>query len=225
MTSTPLLVNMQGVRRTFTRQDGKEVGLRSASLQAERGERVSIVGPSGSGKSTLLNLIGLLDRPQTGAYEFDGVDVTGRRERVRDHVRRNHIGFVFQSFHVLGTRSARENLLLRLSASRTPPRLREGLIHTALEEVGLENVSNGLAGNFSGGEKQRLAIARALLGDTSLLLADEPTGNLDDENSRAVLALLDQVAQRGVAVIVITHDPSVARWADRTLSVEKGKLS
>lgn len=230
MSITPV-VRLTNVRRTFPVAGRKDdprdwVGLRSASLRVDAGERVVIVGSSGSGKSTLMNVLGLLDRPDAGEYELGGEDVlatvAGRHD---DVLRRETIGFVFQEFHILGDRTPYENLELRLVAARTRRRERAPLIDHWLSEVGLAKATHGPSLTLSGGEKQRLAIARALMTEPALVLADEPTGNLDAKNSQKVLDLLAKAASRGAAVVVITHDPEVARWADRVLMITDGVLS
>lgn len=218
------VLELDRVRRTY--DDAGLVGLREASLQIAPGEKVAVIGPSGSGKSTLLNVVGLLDRPQAGIVRLNGRDIAGRdvSEGERDQARRTELGFVFQSFHVLGTRSARQNLQLRLAAARVPRR--EWATHTerALAMVGLADRSESVVADFSGGEKQRLAVARALVPPPSLILADEPTGNLDHANTSRVLGLLDEATSGDVAALVITHEDTVAAWADRVMRIENGVL-
>lgn len=184
------------------------------------------MGASGSGKSTLLNILGLLDRPESGTYRLSGVSVSENAlsEGALDKFRRERIGFVFQTFHILGNRTVEDNLALRLRALRVPRARWRRMIIESLAEVGLDGSEQEPASVLSGGEKQRLAVARALLGSPSLLLADEPTGNLDRANSDSVLDLLSQAAERGVAVIVITHDREVGEWADSVSRMESGVL-
>lgn len=218
------LLALEGVRRTY--DEPQQVGLRNASLHLHAGERVAVVGPSGSGKSTLLNIVGLLDRPQEGTVLLHGRDLSSTfvSESERDRARRTELGFIFQSFHVLGTRTARQNLNLRLSAARTPRSEWRDQVSYALDMVGLTNRADSLVEEFSGGEKQRLAVARALIPMPSLVLADEPTGNLDEGNTAHVLNLLAKAADRAVACLVITHEPKVASWADRVLQMQDGVL-
>lgn len=224
MTSPPI-ADLRAVQRIYQTTDQRGVGLHSATLAVSQGETVAIMGPSGSGKSTLLNILGLLDRPDSGFYAFAGEDV-GRSspDRVRDGIRRNSIGFVFQSFHVLGNRTVYQNLELRLDAARIPRQLRPEMIDRALGSVSLSSFSQTQARLLSGGEKQRLAIARALINQPRLVLADEPTGNLDDENSEKILDSLAQAAGSGCAVVVITHSQHVADWAQTARVIESGTL-
>lgn len=196
--------------------------LRDASLTVGVGEKIAIVGRSGSGKSTLLNLLGLLDTPSSGEYLLDGKRVSEMRPKQLNAARAKYIGFVFQAFHVLGHKTAAENVELKLSLLATPRPTRAGIVSSALSQVGLQHRASSPARLLSGGEKQRLALARAIVGSPRLLLADEPTGNLDPESSEVVLSILDDLTQRGIAVVVITHDMEIAAWAGRSYSLIDG---
>ena len=198
--------------------------LHEASLTIVAGEKISILGPSGAGKSTLLNLIGLLDTATSGSLRLLGDDVGLFRQRDRNRVRATHLGFVFQDNHVLGQRTVTENLVLALAAMRVSTVHRDRLIDDALQKVGLTDRRDSLARLLSGGEKQRLSVARATLGSPSLVLADEPTGNLDDGNAQQVLELFDRQAADGAAVIVITHDQRLSEWSNRSFYLEAGVL-
>jgi putative ABC transport system ATP-binding protein len=198
--------------------------LDGASLTVRRGERAAVLGPSGAGKSTLLNVLGLLDEPTSGSYELAGHDTVRLHGRDRDRLRSELLGFVFQAYHVLGHRTVRENVHLKLATARVPTRGRHELVDAALDRVGLSHRADALGRNLSGGEKQRLAIARAVVGGPQVLLADEPTGNLDDDNAAMVLALLDDLARSGVTVVVITHDTRIGAWADSTHRLEVGRF-
>ncbi len=198
--------------------------LRSATLSVEAGECVAVLGPSGSGKSTLLNLLGLLDAPTSGRYSILGEDTVAMRARRRDALRRDAIGFVFQAYHILGNRTAAENVLLKLTTAGVAARDRAPMISRALETVGLSGMSSALGRHLSGGERQRLAIARAVVTRPRVLLADEPTGNLDRGNADGVLDLLGRMASEGIAVVVITHDEGTASWASRTVQLRRGYL-
>ncbi|MFI0367620.1 ABC transporter ATP-binding protein [Actinomadura sp. 1N219] len=207
--------------------------LHEADLVIERGELVAIVGPSGSGKSTLLNLLGLLDRPSSGAYRLDGVDVAPLSEAERTALRGQRIGFAFQAFHLLPYRSAVENVMLaqlyapgRRSGRRSKGQRagRREAAQAALRRVGLGHRMDALPSRLSGGERQRVAIARALVNEPSLLLCDEPTGNLDSETSATVLELLEALHRSGQTVVVITHDAEVARRAERIVTIRDGRL-
>ncbi|GAB2995162.1 ABC transporter ATP-binding protein [Streptomyces pseudoechinosporeus] len=199
--------------------------LRPCDLTVRRGEFVAVVGPSGSGKSTFLNIAGLLDAATTGTYLLDGLDTGTLKDADRTALRGRRIGFVFQSFHLLPHRSALENVTMAMVYTGVPRRERRDRAAEALERVGLGHRIGSLPTRLSGGERQRVAIARALVGRPSLLLCDEPTGNLDTANAQAVLRLLEQLHADGMTVLVITHDPEVAARGARTVSIRDGVLS
>lgn len=199
--------------------------LRDATLTVSAGEKVAIYGPSGAGKSTLLNVLGLLDSPSSGTYTIMGEETSTMSSRARDRLRAHTIGFVFQQFQILGHRTARENIALKLAIAKTANHSRAQLIDQALETVGLSHRADSQARNLSGGEKQRLAIARAIVNRPQLILADEPTGNLDAANTELVLELLDSFSQQGIAVVVITHSDRTAQWSDRNVYIRDGILS
>ncbi|MBI9115724.1 ABC transporter ATP-binding protein [Sanguibacter suaedae] len=192
---------------------------------AQSGERVAVVGRSGSGKSTFLNIIGLLDVPTTGSVHLMGQDTRELTDAGRDRLRANSLGFVFQENHILGHRTVTENLEIKLAISALPRSSWPDRTSEALERVGLLHRRRSLARLLSGGEKQRLAVARAVISRPRVLLADEPTGNLDEDNADNILSLFDEQAANGVAVIVITHDTRIARWADRTVHLAHGRLT
>jgi len=189
-----------------------------------RGEHVAITGPSGSGKSTLLNLLGLLDRPTEGTLEIDGIDVGSASERDRAAVRAHRIGFVFQSFHLLPHRTSAENVMLAQVYADLPRRRRPGAAMAALTQVGLEHRAHALPTALSGGERQRVAIARALVNHPSLLLCDEPTGNLDTATTKELNDLLGSLHEGGTTLVVITHNPAVAGHAERRIAIRDGQL-
>jgi len=201
------------------------VALRSASLTVDAGERVAILGPSGVGKSTLLNLLGLLDTPTSGVYRLLGRETSQFRGRARDRARATDLGFVFQAYHVLAHRTVAENILLKLTTSRVRPQDRAAIVERVVSDVGLDHRIDALGQTLSGGEKQRLAVARAVATAPPVLLADEPTGNLDRANADAVLGLFDAQAGTGVAVVVITHDERTAAWADRIVELGNGRAA
>ncbi|WP_406222792.1 ABC transporter ATP-binding protein [Streptomyces canus] len=198
--------------------------LHPCDLSVERGEYVAVVGPSGSGKSTFLNIVGLLDAPTSGHYLFDGVDAASLRDAERAALRGRRIGFVFQAFHLLPHRSAEENVLLAMVYNGTPRAERGRRAREALVRVGLGHRIDAMSSRLSGGERQRVAIARAVAAWPALLLCDEPTGNLDSVTAAAVLATLDDLHAGGLTVVVITHDPTVAARAQRTLTIRDGVL-
>jgi putative ABC transport system ATP-binding protein len=219
------VVRMRDVHRTYRRGSVLVPVLRGVELEVSAGEWVAILGPSGSGKSTLLNILGLLDRPNRGTYELEGEDVSRLGDARQAELRNRHIGFVFQSFQLLPRTSALENVATPLVYRRVRRADRLAAAHRALEAVGLAERADHDPGELSGGETQRVAIARALVTDPALLLADEPTGNLDTASGAEVLSLLGHLHDEGRTIVVITHEPSVAALADRRLSLHDGQLA
>ncbi|GCE75599.1 ABC transporter ATP-binding protein [Cellulomonas biazotea] len=217
------VVEVRDVRRTYPTSPPVHA-LLGVDLTVAAGERTAILGQSGSGKSTLLNVLGLLDEPTSGTYRLLGEDTAGYDGAARDRLRSRALGFVFQESHVLGHRTVAENVLLKLVAAAVPRSERAPLVADVLHRVGLDHRADALGRLLSGGEKQRLAVARAVVTQPRLLLADEPTGNLDDGNAATVLDLFDEQARAGVAVVVITHDPRTASWADRTVRLVDGRI-
>ncbi len=218
------VVDLVDVARTFDATPPVEA-LKSTTLAINEGEYVAIVGPSGSGKSTLLHILGLLDTPTDGTYILDGIDTSVLSERQRAGVRGSRIGFVFQSFHLLNHRTTVENVVLAelySTASRSDRRRRA---IEALEQVGLGHRLDAHPTTLSGGERQRVAVARALVGRPSLLLADEPTGNLDSTTTQSILDMFAELNGAGITLAVITHDPEVARRAQRRLSIRDGVVT
>ncbi|MFF6815361.1 ABC transporter ATP-binding protein [Streptomyces sp. NPDC012403] len=199
--------------------------VRSCDLTVRGGEYVAVVGASGSGKSSLLNVIGLLDRPTSGRYRLDGIDTTELSDAERTELRARRVGFVFQAFHLLPYRTAAENVMLGLMYGGVPRRRRAALAARALERVGMGHRLHAEPTTLSGGERQRVAIARALAVRPSLLLCDEPTGNLDSATARTVLDLIAELHGEGVTVVVITHDASVAAGAGRVVRMRDGVLT
>lgn len=225
MSQVTRVIDAENLHKRYADGDRTIDALRGVSLCVEAGERVAVVGRSGAGKSTLANILGLLDEPDSGTYRLLGHDTASLTGRARDVLRRDCIGFVFQAYHVLGNRSVWDNVHLKLATARTDVTQRPALISAALDAVGIASHAAAPARLLSGGEKQRLAIARAVVTSPALLLADEPTGNLDSESASAVLDLLATLAGRGIALVVITHDPGTARWADRVLELHDGQSS
>jgi len=219
---TPVVV-LDGLSRTFPGPPEVEA-LRSADLVIDRGDYVALVGPSGSGKSTLLHLLGLLDRPTSGSYHLNGIDTNELSEPERAGLRASEIGFVFQAFHLLPQRSTVENVMLAdvyRPGGRSDRRQRA---IEALESVGLGHRLDGYPTTLSGGERQRVAVARALVSEPSIVLADEPTGNLDSRTSDTLMELFDDLHRRGLTIVVITHDDAVAARADRLVRIQDGTL-
>jgi putative ABC transport system ATP-binding protein len=219
------VVRMRDLQRTYRRGAVLVPVLRGVELDVRPGEWVAIIGPSGSGKSTLLNILGLLDRPNLGSYELEGEDVARLGDSRLAELRNRYIGFVFQSFQLLPRTSAIENVATPLLYRRVRRADRLDAARAALDRVGLADRAEHDPGELSGGETQRVAIARALVTDPALLLADEPTGNLDTASGNEVLALLERLHDQGRTIVVITHEPSVATLADRRLTLHDGLLA
>ena len=218
------VVQLTGVTRVFPTEPPVHA-LRGVDLTVMPGDHLAIVGASGSGKSTLLNVLGLLDRPTGGTCLLDGIDTAGLSDRQRAGVRGRRIGFVFQSFHLLSHRPVEENVMLAELYRGESRSGRYDRAVAALERVGLGHRIGFLPTRLSGGERQRVAIARAIVGQPSLLLCDEPTGNLDSENTLSVLALFDQLRDQGLTIVVITHDSDVAAHARRHFRMVDGRLT
>ena len=218
------VVELDGVGRSFPGPPPVHA-LRNVDLSIHAGEYVSIVGPSGSGKSTLLHLLGLLDQPTTGTYRLDGVDTSTLSERAQAALRGSRIGFVFQAFHLLAHRTVLDNVTLATLYNGIPRRTRIERAERALEQVGLAHRVQFSPSTLSGGERQRVAIARALVARPSLLLADEPTGNLDTTTADSILDLFDDLHAGGLTLAVITHDDRVSRRAQRRVGIVDGFLT
>ena len=218
-----MIVELRGVGREFG--GGTTVSaLSGVELELASGDYLAITGPSGAGKSTMLNVLGLLDRPSTGEYLFDGVATSGLDDRRRSLLRGSSIGFVFQSFHLLASRTVLENVMLAFVYGGVPRAERVQRARDALERVGLSHRSGFRPGTLSGGERQRVAVARAVCTSPRLLLADEPTGNLDRANADAIMTLFDELNADGLTLVVITHDAEVAARARRRAWLADGRL-
>ncbi|WP_019180582.1 ABC transporter ATP-binding protein [Microbacterium yannicii] len=217
------LLELRDVTRSFPGPPEVQA-LKGASLRVEAGEYVSIVGPSGSGKSTMLNILGLLDRPSVGEYRVEGHLTGALSEDERAAVRARRIGFVFQSFHLMARRTVLDNVLMPMLYSGVPRAEREPRAREVLDRVGLSHRVDFLPGTLSGGERQRVAVARAVVSHPSLVLADEPTGNLDGDTTGGVLDLFDELNADGLTLVVITHDPNVAARAGRSIRISDGRL-
>lgn len=218
------VIELRGLSRTFPGTPPVEA-LRGVDLRVGRGDYVSVIGPSGSGKSTLLHILGLLDRPTAGDYLLDGLPTGQASDEDRATLRGGRIGFVFQSFHLLPHRSVLDNVLLATLYSGVPRAERRDRALAALDRVGLSHRLDFLPTVMSGGERQRVAVARAVVSSPHVLLADEPTGNLDSENSAGVLDLFDELHRDGLTLVVITHDPTVSAHAQRRIRIADGLLT
>jgi putative ABC transport system ATP-binding protein len=218
------VVELRGIGRTYGADPPVEA-LRGVDLLVRRGDAISIAGPSGSGKSTLLNIVGCLDRPTTGSYRMDGIAVESLDEGGRATLRGQRIGFIFQTFNLLAHRTVIENVALSEVYVGRPREGRGERALAALDRVGIADRGNFMPSKLSGGQQQRVAIARALMGEPSLLLCDEPTGNLDSANTRAVLELFDVLVAEGMTMLIITHDDQVAERMPRRTRIVDGRLT
>lgn len=221
---TAPVVELAGAARVFPGTPPVEA-LKATDLVIEKGDYIGIVGPSGSGKSTLLHLLGLLDTPSSGVYRLDGIDIASLSDGERAGVRSARIGFVFQSFHLLAHRSNVENVMLAEIYRPDSRKQRRERAIAALEMVGLGHRLDAFPTTLSGGERQRVAVARALVGRPSLLLADEPTGNLDSKTSAQILDLFDDLHRQGLTLAIITHDSDVSARAQRRVQIKDGVLT
>ena len=220
----PALIELSGIKRIFYLGDSEVRALRHLELRIDAGEYVAIMGPSGSGKSTLLNLLGLLDHPNTGTYHLEGRDVTTLSLDEQARVRSERIGFVFQSFHLVPRLTAAENIALPMTLAGIAPAERAKRVKQALKDYGLTDRATHRPNELSGGQRQRVAIARATIMQPAMILADEPTGNLDRATGEEVMRLLEELNSRGVTLIVVTHDTALGARARRQLLMEDGEL-
>ena len=218
-------IRLSGIERVFQLGDSEVHALRHLDLAIAPGEYVAVMGPSGSGKSTLLNLLGLLDRPDAGSYRFEGRDVTTLSPEEQARVRSERIGFVFQSFHLVPRLTAFDNIALPMMLAGIAPRERAERVMRALKDYGLEDRAGHRPDQLSGGQRQRVAIARATIMQPAMILADEPTGNLDRATGEEVVHLLEALNAGGVTLIVVTHDPGIGGRARRQLLMEDGRLA
>ncbi len=218
------LIELRDIEKTYLLGDNVVHALRGASLSVEQGEMVAIMGASGSGKSTILNILGTLDRPDKGSYVLDGEDVSGRDEVELSALRNQKIGFVFQAFHLLPRDTALENVELPMVYAGISGAQRRQRAARALERVGLGDRMDHLPTQLSGGQQQRVSIARALVNDPVLLLADEPTGALDSATTGQVMQLFLELHKSGMTIVVVTHDPNIARYAQRVVTFKDGNV-
>ena len=218
------MIRLENIRRTFSVGDQIVAALNDVSLDIAAGEYLSIMGPSGSGKSTMLNLIGLLDRPTSGKYLFDGMDVTRLSDAEQAGVRREKIGFVFQFFHLIPRLTATENVELPMMLSGISNEARRARSLKLLDELGLAQRARHKPDQLSGGQRQRVAIARATIMNPRILLADEPTGNLDRASGMEVISLLEKLNTDGMTLILVTHDPEIGKRANRQVHMLDGGI-
>jgi putative ABC transport system ATP-binding protein len=218
------LISLDGVTKVFVTDEVETHALAGIHLHIKKGEYLSISGPSGCGKSTLLAILGLLDSPSDGTYVLNSKAVQNLKLSERARIRNREIGFIFQAFNLIGDLTVYENVELPLTYRGMPSAERKKRVHDALDRVGMSHRVKHYPSQLSGGQQQRVAVARALAGDPSILLADEPTGNLDSTNGEAVMELLRELHRGGATICMVTHDPRYARYADRTIRLFDGRI-
>ena len=218
------MIQFSKVSREFEVGDERVRALRDIDLEIRDGEYAAIMGPSGSGKSTMLNILGLLDRADQGQYFLDNQDTTELTEKKRAALRRQHFGFVFQSFHLVPRMTAAQNVELPLNLDGVSPRERRQRVSDALDAMGLADRARHRPSQLSGGQRQRVAIARAMIMQPGVLLADEPTGNLDSTSGQEVIQTLEALNQRGITLIIITHNPVIGERANRRIHMQDGTI-
>jgi len=216
------MIELENITKVYTAGRTEIPALRGISCQIEDGEMISITGPSGSGKSTLMNIIGCLDKPTSGKYRLNGIEVSKLSDNELAEIRNKKIGFVFQSFNLLSRTTALANVELPLIYSGSGGRQQRAL--RALESVGLAHRAKHKPSELAGGEQQRVAIARALINNPSLILADEPTGNLDTQTSKEIMLLFKQLNEQGITIVLVTHEPYIAAYTQRTIKIRDGQI-
>jgi putative ABC transport system ATP-binding protein len=222
--STDALILLEGVTKVFLTDEVETHALSGIHLEIRNGEYVSIAGPSGCGKTTLLSILGLLDTPSEGRYRLNAKQVAELSFSDRARIRNQEIGFIFQAFNLIGDLTVYENVELPLTYRGMAAKERKERVQEALERVGMSHRMKHYPSQLSGGQQQRVAVARAVVGKPSILLADEPTGNLDSRNSEAVMDLLAELHKEGATICMVTHDPRFARYADRTIHLFDGRV-
>jgi putative ABC transport system ATP-binding protein len=223
--SSKALIRLENISKVFHTDEVETHALDNVNLEIAEGEYVSISGPSGSGKTTLLSILGLLDSPTSGEYMLAGQPVANLSAADRARVRNRQIGFIFQAFNLIGDLTVFENIELPLTYRGMTAEERKMRVQNALEQVGLAHRANHYPSQLSGGQQQRVAVARAVAGDPAILLADEPTGNLDSQNSESVMSLLRDLHKGGATICMVTHDARYAHQADRTIDLFDGKVA
>jgi putative ABC transport system ATP-binding protein len=218
------MLSMQNVSKVFNTESMETSALSAINLKIGRGEFVAVMGPSGCGKSTLLNIIGLLDNISGGTYHFLDEEVSRHKERQMAQLRKNNIGFIFQSFNLIDELSVFENVELPLLYQKVPPKERRERVEAMLEKIGIATRRDHMPQQLSGGQQQRVAVARALVGRPAMILADEPTGNLDSANGEDVMNLLTQLNAEGTTIVMVTHSAQHAGYAQRTVNMLDGKI-
>jgi ABC transporter related len=215
---------LKGIEKTYCGKEIKTKVLKGVDLSISKGEFVCIFGESGSGKSTLLNILGLLDDATIGTYKLDGVDIRKLSKKESAFIRNQKIGFVFQAYHLIPELNALENLVVPLGYAGMRKKEREKIAYELLTEFGIDDLEKKHVSQMSGGEQQRIAIMRAIINKPQILLADEPTGNLDKENSQTIMNLFERLNKQGMTIVMVTHDTSLAKYGTRVVRVEDGRI-
>tara|TARA_R110002096_G_scaffold426421_1_gene636227 strand:- start:129669 stop:130346 length:678 start_codon:yes stop_codon:yes gene_type:complete len=218
------MLKLQDLTKAYRTDEVETVALNNVNIEIETGEFVAIMGPSGCGKSTLLNIIGMLDTPTSGHYYFKGEDVAGYSEAQLGVIRKQHIGFIFQSFNLIDELSVAENIELALLYHDIPASERKERVAAVMDKVGIAHRAKHMPSQLSGGQQQRVAVARAVVGNQSMILADEPTGNLDTAHGQEVMEMLQKLNEEGTTIVMVTHSPSHADYARRTINLLDGHV-
>ena len=218
------MIHLKNIRKTYYGKDVETKVLKGIDLEIEKGEFVCIFGTSGCGKSTLLNILGLLDQATDGVYELEGIDVMKLGKNESAAIRNQKIGFVFQAYHLIPEINILENIVVPLGYAGVPKKEREQAARKLLNEFGMAHLEKKYVSQMSGGEQQRVSIMRAIVNNPSLLLADEPTGNLDKENTRKIMEILKKLNQEGMTIVMVTHDTELIQYATRVIRIEEGRI-
>jgi len=218
------MIETRNMKKIYTTDEVETTALNNVNIRVKEGEFVSIMGPSGCGKSTLLNILGLLDNPSEGAYQFAGEDVSKRSEKERSDLRKGNIGFVFQSFNLIDELTVYENIELPLLYLKKPVKERKDRVMEIMEQMKITHRKGHFPQQLSGGQQQRVAVARAIVGSPRLILADEPTGNLDSSNGEEVMGLLTELHEKGATIIIVTHSQEYSQYAQRIIHLFDGHV-
>jgi len=219
-----MMLELHNLSKIYRTEDVETVALDSVNIEIEAGEFVAVMGPSGCGKSTLLNIVGMLDSPTSGGYSFMGEEIAGYSESQLSHLRKHNIGFIFQSFNLIDELTVQENIELALLYHNITARERRDRVVQVMDRIGVAHRAKHMPSQLSGGQQQRVAVARAVVGEQALILADEPTGNLDSANGQEVMAILQGLNQEGTTIVMVTHSPAHAESARRIISLFDGHV-